>query len=54
MNKKKLIEFFKKWQDDAIRELAGKKLVFPDDWPEDFAEESADYFCKHFGIKDDE
>ena len=53
MNKTKLVEFFKKWLEDSIKELNGKKLVFPDDWPEDFSEKSAQYFCEYFGVDDE-
>lgn len=54
MNKKRLTKFFQDWFEKSIEELEGKKLIFPDDWPEDFSEKSAQYFLEYFGVDDEE
>jgi hypothetical protein len=54
INKESIKQFFERWLADSIKELDGKKLIFPDDWPEDFADKSADYFCSYFGVEGDE
>lgn len=53
INKKELIKYFKNWLQDATEELRGSKMIFPDDWPEDFAEQSARYFIEYFGVNDE-
>jgi hypothetical protein len=53
-NKPELITFFKEWVEKDIKELDGKKLIFPDDWGENFPEEAANYFIEYFQDKNEE